>query len=48
MIDLGPEGGAAGGRILFEGSPDELIRNPDSYTGRFLKEYMTAKSSARQ
>jgi len=48
VIDLGPEGGAAGGRILFEGSPDELIRNPDSYTGRFLKEYMTAKSSARQ
>jgi len=48
VIDLGPEGGDAGGRILFEGPPDELIRNPDSYTGRYLKEYMTAKTGTHQ
>jgi excinuclease ABC subunit A len=40
VIDLGPEGGAAGGRIVFEGPPDHLISHPDSYTGHFLREYL--------
>lgn len=37
IIDVGPEGGKAGGRILFTGTPEELINQEDSHTGRFLK-----------
>ena len=36
VIDLGPEGGSGGGQILFEGTPEELIKVKDSHTGRFL------------
>ncbi len=38
VIDLGPEGGAAGGHLVFEGTPDELVNCKQSYTGKFLKE----------
>lgn len=37
IIDLGPEGGDGGGRILFEGTPEELVKNKESYTARFLE-----------
>lgn len=37
IIDLGPEGGEGGGQIVFEGTPEELIKNKKSYTGTFLK-----------
>lgn len=37
VIDMGPEGGDGGGRILFEGTPEELIKNKESYTAEFLK-----------
>ncbi len=37
IIDLGPEGGDAGGRILFEGTPEKLIDNKESFTASFLK-----------
>ncbi|MBP1714833.1 MAG: excinuclease subunit, partial [Deltaproteobacteria bacterium] len=36
LIDLGPEGGEAGGEIVAEGTPEEVLRNPRSYTGDFL------------
>jgi excinuclease ABC subunit A len=36
VIDLGPEGGAAGGRIVAEGTPEEIAANEQSATGRFL------------
>jgi excinuclease ABC subunit A len=36
IIDLGPEGGDAGGRIIATGTPEEVAKNGDSYTGRFL------------
>ncbi len=36
IIDLGPEGGAAGGQIVGEGTPEDLAANPRSATGRFL------------
>ena len=36
IIDLGPEGGDAGGEILAEGPPEEVLKNPRSYTGQFL------------
>jgi len=37
VIDLGPEGGSGGGRILFEGTPDDLVKVKESHTGKFLK-----------
>lgn len=37
IIDIGPEGGDGGGRILFEGTPEDLIKNKESYTAKFLK-----------
>jgi excinuclease ABC subunit A len=37
IVDLGPEGGAKGGRIVAMGTPEEVSNNPASYTGRFLK-----------
>ncbi len=37
IIDLGPEGGDGGGSILFEGTPEAMIRNKESHTARFLK-----------
>jgi excinuclease ABC subunit A len=37
IIDLGPEGGDKGGNIVFEGTPDEIIKCKESYTGNFLK-----------
>lgn len=39
IIDLGPEGGYAGGMVIAEGSPEQLAKKRDSYTGRFLKKY---------
>ncbi|QNL50062.1 excinuclease ABC subunit UvrA [Olivibacter sp. SDN3] len=37
IIDLGPEGGAAGGNVLFSGTPEEMLKNRKSETARFLK-----------
>ena len=37
IIDLGPEGGDGGGRILFEGVPEQMVKNKESHTARFLK-----------
>ncbi len=37
VIDLGPEGGNAGGQLLYNGTPEGLMEIPESYTGRFLK-----------
>ncbi len=45
IIDLGPEGGTGGGRILFEGTPDDLLSHPDSHTARFLSEYLSAAAA---
>ncbi|MDI6641136.1 MAG: excinuclease ABC subunit UvrA [Elusimicrobiota bacterium] len=40
IIDLGPEGGENGGRIVAEGSPEEILKNVSSYTGMFLRKYL--------
>lgn len=37
LIDLGPEGGDGGGQILFEGTPEEMIKNSTSHTAKYLK-----------
>lgn len=41
LIDLGPEGGAGGGEILAQGTPEEVARAPRSHTGRYLLPYLT-------
>lgn len=38
IIDIGPEGGEAGGKVLFEGTPEALIKIKESHTAKFLKE----------
>lgn len=38
IIDIGPEGGSAGGRILYDGEPEGLVKVKESFTGKFLKE----------
>lgn len=40
IIDLGPEGGAGGGYIIAEGTPETIAENEKSYTGRYIKEYL--------
>jgi len=37
VIDLGPEGGEGGGRIIAEGTPEAVAANPESHTGRYLR-----------
>src|SRR5207245_802142 len=36
IIDLGPEGGDAGGRVVVEGTPEQVAKTPESHTGRYL------------
>jgi excinuclease ABC subunit A len=38
VIDIGPEGGDEGGKLIFEGTPEDLIKDNSSYTGQYLKE----------
>lgn len=46
IIDLGPEGGEEGGRVIAEGSPEEVSMNPNSYTGQFLKGKLSLRNPA--
>jgi excinuclease ABC subunit A len=47
IIDLGPEGGEEGGKIVAEGTPEEVSMNPDSYTGKFLRNKLSRLKHAR-
>jgi excinuclease ABC subunit A len=46
VIDLGPEGGDAGGRLVAAGTPEEVARVEESYTGRYLAPLLAPKASA--
>jgi excinuclease ABC subunit A len=46
VIGLGPEGGAAGGRVVAQGTPEQVAADPDSHTGRFLREVLAAMGDA--
>jgi excinuclease ABC subunit A len=48
VIDLGPEGGDAGGQVVFEGTPEELVECEDSHTGRILRGYLHPQTSESQ
>ena len=37
IIDIGPEGGAGGGTVIAEGTPEEVAKNKKSYTGEYIK-----------
>jgi excinuclease ABC subunit A len=42
IIDLGPDGGDGGGRIVAEGTPEEVVGIPESYTGKFLRDVLSS------
>jgi len=46
VIDLGPEGGEGGGRIIATGTPEDIAANPDSWTGRYLAPLLTRRAAA--
>jgi excinuclease ABC subunit A len=46
IIDLGPEGGDGGGRVIAQGTPEEVARVPESHTGRYLKPYLASEKAA--
>ena len=46
VIDLGPEGGNAGGYVVATGTPEEIMKAKDSYTGKYLRDYL-ARSNGR-
>src|SRR5437763_4473445 len=47
LIDLGPEGGDGGGRIIAQGTPEQVAANKASYTGRYLRELLGRKAPVR-
>jgi excinuclease ABC subunit A len=47
VIDLGPEGGDGGGRVVAEGSPEDIAKAPESYTGRFLADLLKRRPTKR-
>ena len=48
LIDLGPEGGDQGGRIIATGTPEQVARNQQSHTGRFLARVLAANGQAKR
>ena len=48
IVDLGPEGGDKGGRIVAEGTPEAVARVPDSYTGQYLAPYLGIKTEKQK
>ena len=40
IIDLGPVGGDKGGKIMFEGTPENIIKDKKSFTGKYLRNYI--------
>jgi len=49
IVDLGPEGGFEGGRVIAEGTPEQVIRSTESYTAKYLKEalHLTNKDNSQ-
>jgi excinuclease ABC subunit A len=48
VIDLGPEGGAAGGRVVSVGPPETVAANPESHTGQWLAKVLAANASSKE
>ena len=47
IVDLGPEGGDAGGHVVAIGTPEEIAANPASYTGQYLKQVLKRRPSSK-
>jgi len=47
VIDLGPEAGAAGGRLVTQGTPEKVARSRRSHTGRYLRDVLRASAAAQ-
>ncbi len=47
ILDLGPEGGDGGGRIVAAGRPEDIVKVPESYTGRYLKDLLERRPQGR-
>ena len=45
IIDLGPEGGNKGGTVVTTGTPEEVVNNPNSYTGKYQNKYYNIYTS---
>lgn len=43
VIDIGPEGGSGGGKLVASGTPEEVAKTPGSYTGEYLKKMLHVK-----
>jgi len=48
IIDIGPEGGDGGGEIIAVGRPEEVAKEPRSYTGHYLKEMLAVRRVAAE
>ena len=48
IIDMGPEGGNAGGTVIAEGTPEEIIKKKKSYTGKYLKKYLEPSKKSNE
>jgi len=48
IIDLGPEGGDMGGRVLAVGTPEQIAAVPKSFTGQYLKKLLSANRNRRR
>ena len=46
IVDMGPEGGDAGGEVVAQGTPEQIARNPKSYTGQYLKPVLARKGKS--
>ncbi len=46
IIDMGPGGGDAGGRVVATGTPQSISQNPDSFTGQYLKQMLASRTVA--
>jgi excinuclease ABC subunit A len=48
IVDLGPEGGAGGGRIVASGTPEQIAAVAESYTGQYLRAYLSRAGTERK
>ena len=48
ILDLGPDGGAGGGRLVAEGPPEEIVKAPESYTGQYLARLLPRSGATKK